>query len=186
MIRPILQLGNETLRKKSSPVEDFHSKDLENLIEDLSDTLQDAKKRYGYGRGIAAPQIGVLKRVVFIDMPDFKSALINPTITKASDKKFEAWDSCFSFNLAFFVLVDRHYSVRVEYLDQKGKKHVIDTEDKLSELLQHEIDHLDGILATDRMKDTKRMMMRSEWEKSPSSWRGVRDLNPRGRLGPQA
>ena len=186
MIRPILQLGNETLKKKSSPVKDFHSKDLENLIEDLSDTLQDAKKKFGYGRGIAAPQIEVLKRVVFIDMPGFKAALIDPTITKASDKKFEVWDSCFSFNLAFFVLVQRHYSVRVGYLDQEGKKHVIDAEDKLSELLQHEIDHLDGILATDRMKDTKRMMMRSEWEKSPSSWRGVRDLNPRGRLGPQA
>lgn len=166
MIRPILQLGNETLRKKSSPIEDFHSKDLENLIEDLSDTLQDAKKKHGYGRGIAAPQIGVLKRVVFIDMLGFKSTLIDPTIMKASDEKFEVWDSCFSFNLAFFVLVERHCSVRVEYLDQKGKKHVIDAEDKLSELLQHEIDHLDGILATDRMKNTKRIMMRSEWEKS--------------------
>jgi len=165
MIRPILQLGNETLRKKSSHVKDFHGKDLENLIEDLSDTLQDAKKRFGYGRGVAAPQIGVLKRVVFIDMPDLKSALINPIIMKASDKKFEVWDSCFSFNLAFFVLVDRHYGVRAGYLDQEGKKHVIDAQDKLSELLQHEIDHLDGILAIDRMKDTKRMMMRSEWEK---------------------
>ena len=165
MIRPILQLGNETLRKKSSPVKDFNSKDLENLIEDLSDTLQDAKKRFGYGRGMAAPQMGVLKRVVFIDMRGFKSALVNPTITKASDKKFEVWDSCFSFSLAFFVLVERHYNVKVEYCDREGKKHVMDAEDELSELLQHEIDHLDGILAIDRMKDTKRVMMRSEWEK---------------------
>jgi len=168
MIRPIQQLGNDTLRKKSSSVKDFHSKALRNLIEDLSDTLQDAKKRFGYGRGVAAPQIGVLKRVVFIDMPGLKSALINPTIMKASDKKFEVWDSCFSFNLAFFVLVERHYGVRVGYLDQEGKKHVIYAEDKLSELLQHEIDHLDGVLAIDRMKDTKRMVMRSEWEKISS------------------
>lgn len=165
MIRQVLQLGNETLRQKSLPVEDFQDGELDSLVEDLSDTLKEAQRRFGYGRGIAAPQIGKLKRVVFIDMPHFRSALINPKIMKASDRKFEVWDSCFSFNLAFFVLVDRHYSVRVEYYDQERRKHVIDAEDKLSELLQHEIDHLDGILAIDRMKD-KRIMMRPEWEKT--------------------
>jgi len=165
MIKPILQLGNKTLRKKSSPVKDFHSRDLEILIEDLSDTLHEAQRKFYYGRGIAAPQIGELKRVVFIDMPEFKSSLINPRIVWASDRKFEVWDSCFSFNLAFFVLVDRYYSVKVEYFDQEETKHTIEAEDKFSELLQHEIDHLDGILATDRMKDKKKIMMRSEWEK---------------------
>lgn len=165
MIRPILQLGNKTLREKALPVGDFQRRVLDSLIDDLSDTLRDAKRRFSYGRGIAAPQINELKRVVFIDMPGFKSALINPILMKASDRKFEVWDSCFSFNLAFFVLVDRHYSVRVGYSDQEGRKHLVDAKDKLSELLQHEIDHLDGILATDRMKDTKGIMMRSEWEK---------------------
>ena len=165
MIKPILQLGNKILRKKSSPVEDCRSGELDSLIEDLSDTLNEAKRRFGYGRGIAAPQIGELKRVIFIDMPHFRSALINPKILKASDRKFEMWDSCFSFDVAFFVLVDRHYSIRVEYFDQEGRKHVVDAENNLSELLQHEIDHLDGILATDRMKD-KGIIMRSEWKKA--------------------
>jgi len=164
MIRQILQLGNEGLRQKSLPVEDFRGRELDSLIKDLSDTLHDAQRRFSYGRGIAAPQIGKLKRVIFIDMPRFRLALINPTIMKASDRKFEVWDSCFSFNVTFFVLVDRHYSIRVEYFDQERRKHVIDAEDKLSELLQHEVDHLDGILPTDRMKD-KRIMMRPEWEK---------------------
>lgn len=164
MIRPILQLGNLTLRAKALPVENSQRRALASLIDDLSDTLHDAQRRFGYGRGIAAPQINELKRVVFIDMPGFKSALMNPTIMKASDKKFEVWDSCLSFNLAFFVLVDRHCNVTVEYFDQEGRKHVIDAKDKLSELLQHEIDHLDGILAIDRMKNTKGIMMRSEWE----------------------
>jgi len=171
MIKPILQLGNEILRKKSSPVEDFRSRELDSLIENLSDTLHDAQRRFGYGRGVAAPQIGKLERVIFIDMPRFRSALINPTITRASDRTFEVWDSCFSFDVAFFVLVDRHYSIRVEYFDQESRRHVIDAEEKLSELLQHEIDHLDGVLATDRVKD-KRIIMRSEWEKTlekPSS-----------------
>jgi len=166
MIKSILQLGNEILGRKSSSIEDFRSRELDSLIEDLSDTLNEAKRRFGYGRGIAAPQIGKLKRVIFIDMPWFRANLINPTILKTSDRKFEVWDSCFSFNVAFFVLVDRHYSIRVEYFDQESRKHVIDAEDKLSELLQHEIDHLDGILATDRMKDTKAIMMRPEWEKT--------------------
>ena len=98
-------------------------------------------------------------------MPGFKSELINPEIVWKSDREFEVWDSCFSFNVAFFVLVDRYYRIKVEYFNQEGKKQTIEAEDKLSELLQHEIDHLDGILATDRMKDKKKIMMRTEWEK---------------------
>jgi len=166
MIRPILQLKNEILREKSSPIKDFHSKDLETLIDDLSDTFHDAKRRFSYGRGIAAPQIGELRRVVLIDMPSFKSPLINPRILWTSDRKFEVWDSCFSFNVAFFVLVDRYYSIKIEYFDREGKRQVIEAQGKLSELLQHEIDHLDGILAIDRMKDKKKIMMWSEWKET--------------------
>jgi len=166
VIRTILQLGNPALRRKSSPITDFDNEDLEVLVKDLSDTLQDAKKRFGYGRGIAAPQIGESKRVVFIDMPSFKSPMVNPRIAWSSDTTFEVWDSCFSFNVEFFVLVDRHHSIRVEYIDGKGKKHAMRAEGDLSELLQHEIDHLDGVLATDRMKHKKAIMMRSEWEKT--------------------
>jgi len=166
VIRTILQLGNPALRKKSAPVRDFNNEDLERLVKDLSDTLQDAKKRFDYGRGIAAPQVGEMKRVVFIDMLGFKSPLINPRIVWASDAAFEVWDSCFSFNVEFFVLVGRHRSVKAEYYDLNGSKEVLEAEGALSELLQHEIDHLDGVLATDIMKDKKKMMMRSEWEKT--------------------
>ena len=166
MIRMILQLGNPALRRKSSPITNFSNEYLERLVEDLSDTLQDAEKRFGYGRGIAAPQIGELKRVVFIDMPGFKSPLVNPRITWSSDAMFEVWDSCFSFNVEFFVLVDRHCSIKVEYIDGKRKRQAIRAEGDLSELLQHEIDHLDGVLATDRVKDKKKIMMRSELEKA--------------------
>jgi len=73
MIRQILQLGNEILRLKSSPVEDLRSIELDSLIEDLSDTLEEAKRRFAYGRGIAAPQIGKLMRVGFIDMPRLRA-----------------------------------------------------------------------------------------------------------------
>ncbi len=166
MIRPILQLGDRTLRKKSLPIEDFNSESLRQLVGDLSDTLHDAKKRLAYGRGIAAPQIGELKRAVFIDTPAFKSALVNPEITWVSDATFEVWDSCFSFNFAFFVLVNRNRSVKVDYLDLRGNRQSLKAEADLSELLQHEIDHLDGVLATDRMKNKKAIMTRPEWEKA--------------------
>jgi peptide deformylase len=165
MIRPILQLGNETLRKKSSPVKDFHDENVKRIVEDLCDTLDEARRKFGYGRGIAAPQIGELKRIIFIDATDLKSAIINPRIVWTSEEKFEVWDSCFSFSVAFFVLIDRYYGIKVEYFDENGRKHMIKAEDKLSELLQHEIDHLEGVLAVDRMKDIKKIVMRSEWEK---------------------
>ena len=102
---------------------------------------------------------------MFIDTLDFKSALVNPKITGLSPATFEVWDSCFSFDVSFFVLVDRLWNVRVEYSDLKGNKQALEAKGELSELLQHEIDHLDGILATDRIKNTKAIMTRSEWEK---------------------
>ena len=165
MKKPILILGNKALRKKASPVKVFQSQELAALIKDLSDTLLDAKRRFGYGRGIAAPQIGVSKRVVLIDMLGFESSLINPKIVHTSKRKVEVWDSCFCFNFSFYVLVDRYYAIRVEFFDREGHKHVLDAKDELSALLQHEIDHLDGILATDRMKD-KGIMMQSEWKRT--------------------
>jgi len=165
MIRPIIQLGNAALRNKSRPWTDFRSPRLTDLIEDLSDTLKDAQKRFGYGRGIAAPQIGVPRRVILIDTDEFKGPLINPRASWKSDNKFEVWDSCFSFNVAFFVLVSRNYSIKAESSDQQGEPHLLAADKTLSELLQHELDHLDGILATDIVKDNKKMIMRSEWER---------------------
>ena len=102
MIKPIIQLGNEVLRKRSYPVENFQDRDLASLIKDLSDTLDDAKKRFGYGRGVAAQQIGVLKRVIFIDTRELKGSLVNPRVIWKSDRQIEVWDSCLSFNVAFF------------------------------------------------------------------------------------
>jgi peptide deformylase len=161
MIQPILQLGNSILRKKSLSIKDFNNKDIKNIITDLSDTLNEAQRKFNYGRGIAAPQIGILKRIIYINMPGFKSEIINPKILKTAKKTFEVWDSCFSFNVSFFVLVDRHYSIDVEYFDYDGKRHKMKVENQLSELLEHEIDHLDGILAIDRMKN-KKIVMRPE------------------------
>jgi peptide deformylase len=165
MIKPILQLGNETLREQSTPWDNFQSNELTRLIKDLSDTLRDARRRYEYGRGIAAPQIDTLKRVICVETPAFKGPLINPTIIWESGQKVEIWDSCFSFSVAFFVLVDRTRNVKVQYFDSNGTMRLLTADSDLAELLQHELDHLDGILAIDRMKNNK-MMMHSEWQRT--------------------
>ncbi|HXG94851.1 MAG TPA: peptide deformylase [Blastocatellia bacterium] len=162
--REILQLGNPTLWKKSARVEDISSAATQTIIRDLSDTLAAFREANGFGRGIAAPQIGVLKRIIFIRMQPvgFCSPLINPEIVWASDEKFQLWDDCFSFpNL--MVRVERARQIRVEYQDERGLKQTVEAEGNLSELLQHEIDHLDGILAVQRAVSPQAFAMRSEW-----------------------
>ena len=164
--KEILQLGNPMLWQKSLRVEDVTASDLQTVIRDLSDTLAGFREATGFGRGIAAPQIGVLKRVIFIRMQPtgFTSALVNPEIVWASDALMELWDDCFSFpNL--MVRVSRAAEVRVEYTDERGMKRTVEAEGDLSELLQHEIDHLDGVLAVERAISPQAFATRAEWER---------------------
>ncbi len=78
---------------------------------------------------------------------------------------FDVWDSCYSFDVAFFVNIARHKSIKVKYQDEKGKEKTKQFNDDLSELFQHEIDHLYGKLATDYLVDNKKIIMRDEWER---------------------
>lgn len=162
-VREILQLGNPTLREKCVPVRQFGNDQVHSLIADLRDTLYDFKARNGFGRGIAAPQIGVTERVIFIHI-DQPLALINPVITKRSRKLMTLWDDCFSFP-SLLVKVRRNLSIEVRYQDDEGKKHTLKAGDGLSELLQHEIDHINGILAIDRAIDSRYIIFRSEHER---------------------
>lgn len=174
--REILQLGNAMLWQKSLAVEDPSSRDTESVILDLSATLSSFHEANGFGRGIAAPQIGALKRVIFISMqPDgFCAALINPHITWTSDEQMELWDDCFSFP-DLMVRVRRAVEVRVEYVDERGAARVIKAAGGLSELLQHEIDHLDGVLAVQRAISPTAFSTRAEWDRSRS--RAAADLS---------
>ncbi len=149
--REILLLGNPRLWLVSEPVREFGTAALRELITDLEDTLSGFRRTHGFGRGIAAPQIDVLKRVLFIrlESPGFRGPLINPSIVWQSDENIELWDDCFSFP-SLCVLVRRANQIRVNYQDESGVSQVLEASGDLSELLQHEIDHLDGILATDR------------------------------------
>ncbi|HSE37421.1 MAG TPA: peptide deformylase [Blastocatellia bacterium] len=165
--KQILQLGNPALWQKSAGVTDIQSAETRDIVRDLSDTLTAFRDATGYGRGIAAPQIGVLKRVIFIRMQPagFCSPVINPEISWSSDERMELWDDCFSFP-DLMVRVSRAAQIRVDYLDDRGLQQTVEAEGDLSELLQHEIDHLDGILAVQRAISAHAFATRAEWERT--------------------
>lgn len=163
-IRKVLMLGNPLLRKESGIVEDFGST-TKVIIDDLKDTLLHLQNVKHTSRAIAASQIGILKRMIYINIPARAFTMINPVISFKSSETIEVWDSCFSFDIAFFVKVQRYKSIRVDYLDEHGSRHSEIYNDDLSELFQHEIDHLHGILATDYLKNNQDLIMREEWEK---------------------
>jgi peptide deformylase len=166
-IRTILQLGDPGLREVAKKVNDSAAAEIRALVEDLSDTLAYWRKTTGYGRGIAAPQLGVNLRVIFLRLPGEPAwPLVNPEITWCSEEKIVVWDACLSF-LSIFMQVERHREITVQYQDLRGERHEVraNEERNLSELLQHEIDHLDGILAVDRITDIRTMCTREEFEK---------------------
>jgi len=162
--REILQLGNPLLWQPSAAVIDVQSGETRAIIRDLSDTLAGFRERTGFGRGIAAPQIGALRRIIFIRMQPagFAGALVNPAVVWSSSERMELWDDCFSFP-DLMVRVSRAARVRVDYQDERGARQSIEAEGDLSELLQHEIDHLDGVLAVDRAVAPHALMTRAEW-----------------------
>src|ERR1700678_1962999 len=166
-LKPILQLGNPTLRQKSLAVANPSASEIASLIQDLADTLAHWRSTTGYGRGIAAPQLGVLQRVIFLQLPGEKPwPFINPQIIDRSKEKIIVWDACLSF-LSIFMQVERNREITVTYQDEAGAQHELRAGDdrNLSELLQHEIDHLDGILAVDRIVDIKTLCTREEFER---------------------
>jgi peptide deformylase len=165
--KEILQLGNPLLWQESATVAEVQSGETRDLVRDLSETLAAFRESTGYGRGIAAPQIGVLRRVIFIRMQPagFCSPLINPEISWSSDESMELWDDCFSFP-DLMVRVSRAAQIRVDYLDDRGLQQTVQAEGDLSELLQHEIDHLDGILAVQRAISPYAFATRAEWERT--------------------
>ena len=165
-VREILQLGNPILWEPSAPVQEVFAEDTLTVIRDLDDTLTDFHRTHGFGRAIAAPQIGYLKRVIFVRMQPtgFCGTLINPKITRASDEQIELWDDCFSFP-DLLVKVKRAKAIDVAYLDQQNQPQNIHAEGDFSELLQHEIDHLDGILSVQRAISPTAFSTRQEWER---------------------
>ena len=161
-VKSILLIGNKTLRKKSEEV-DFDTDNVTGIISDLRDTLHHLQKVKNIGRALAGIQIGYMKRVVYLHLHDRSFVMINPRITKKSAEKFEVWDSCFSADSAFFGKTSRFKRISVEYYDEKKNTVNEEFENDMSELLQHEIDHLEGVLFIDHIIDNE-IIMRCEWE----------------------
>lgn len=156
-VREILLLGNEKLYSKSSEVGRDEVYKIRLVVEDLHDTLMDFRKRYNAGRAIAAPQIDVFKRLIYMNI-DKPVIFINPRMEYIGDDKFELWDDCMSFP-GLKVRVLRYRRCRLCYRDLNWNECVMDVTDDLAELLQHEYDHLDGILAVQRAIDGKSFRM---------------------------
>ncbi|MBO8129763.1 MAG: peptide deformylase [Peptococcaceae bacterium] len=166
-VREVLLLGNPLLRQKSQEVRDFSDAGFKQAQQDLKDTLPYLQSKYDIGRALAAPQIGHFLRLIYFRYDGHEYFMVNPRIVGHSARTFHVWDSCFSFGVAFFVNIKRWYEVTVEYFTPERDKKVVAVQGDTAELWQHEIDHLDGILATDHLEDPRQnIIMRQEWEKS--------------------
>jgi peptide deformylase len=149
----LLLLGNPLLYQVCDPVIESELPLTIDWVADLHNVMLEIRRKYHFGRGIAAPQLGIMKRLVLLDTGR-PVIMINPEFTHLSKEMFELWDDCMSFpNL--LVRVKRHKSVKLKYFDENWKEKEWSLQDDLSELVQHEMDHLDGILATMRAMDGK-------------------------------
>lgn len=157
MIKEILKLGNPRLYEKSMEILPSESENVKIWVEDLHDTLMDFRKTYGAGRAVAAPQIGVNKRLLYMYL-DKPYIFINPSLIFPDDEKYVLWDDCMSFP-GLIVKVERYKRAVIHYQDENFKPCKMELEGDLSELLQHEYDHLDGILATMRAIDNRSFSM---------------------------
>jgi peptide deformylase len=149
----ILKLGDPRLYENCEPLTKEELPQVMEWVKDLHEAMEDIRKRYGFGRGIAAPQLGIMKRLFYLHL-DRPYIIINPEIIHPSEEMFELWDDCMSFpNL--LVKVKRHQSLTLEYLDENWEKQSWRVQGAISELIQHENDHLNGVLCTMRAINDK-------------------------------
>ena len=167
--RPILKMGNPILRNVAEDFsrEEILSQETKILLEDMWDSLAAAG-----GIGLAAPQIGVSKQLAIIKLsevsdryPDMKDSeafvVFNPKLSVVDDNEQGFWEGCLSVpGLRGFV--ERPRSVRIDFLDESANSRSLEVEDFLATVFQHELDHLEGTLYLDRMKDITTLMFEEE------------------------
>ena len=152
-LKDLLLLGDPRLYEVCFPVLQEELPLVEGWVADLHNVMAEIRARFGFGRGIAAPQLGIMKRLFYININQ-PLIIINPEITFAGKELFELWDDCMSFpNL--LVSVKRHKSITLKYRDENWQVQELHAKDDFSELIQHEYDHLNGILCTMRAIDEK-------------------------------
>lgn len=163
----VLSKDDPRLRQVSAPVLDVFEPQFVEQGKRLKNCLDDFRRQHGFGRGIAAPQIGIARRFIALNLGEGSFLVINPEITWRSAERFSMWDDCMCFPDQL-VKVERHASISVRFLDEQGQtqewQHL---ERALAELLQHEIDHLDGILALDLAAGEQAVIARSAFDANP-------------------
>src|SRR5262245_3986378 len=161
----ILQLGDARLRWPSRPVPDACAAGVRVVLERLHLTLGAFRAQHGFGRAMAAPQLGARLRLVAFDLGRGPQALVNPHISARSAATFTLWDDCLCFP-DLLVRVRRARSISLEFEDERGRpQRWTDLEPAESELFQHELDHLEGVLAVDRAVDAEAIVTRAEFER---------------------
>ena len=165
----IAQLGNPVLQERASEIEAVQERELVELIDDMIATTLEMD-----GVGLAAPQVYQSKRLIIVaSRPNARypyaplmqpTAMINPIITKFSEETNKDWEGCLSAP-GVRGLVSRPSAIQVDYLTRQGEKVTTEFTDFVARVVQHEVDHLDGISFLDRMDDTREIVMEKEFLK---------------------
>ena len=162
-VRRIVLMGDPVLRQPAEDVTSFDD-DLRALVRDMFETMYHAD-----GIGLAAPQVGVSRRVLVVDLrrddePEARLAMVNPVITWESDELDKEAEGCLSIP-GLEDTVIRPWAVRVEGFDPQGNPVAVEADELFARALQHEIDHLDGVLFVDHLSPLKRRMALKKWKK---------------------
>lgn len=152
-LKDLVLLGDPRLYEVCEPIQKSELPLLPTWVADLDNVMKEIRAKYNFGRAIAAPQLGIMKRLIYMNI-DKPCIFINPELTYLSEETFELWDDCMSFpNL--LVKIKRHKTISIQFLDEHWQPQEWHLTDDLSELLQHEYDHLNGVLCTMRAIDDK-------------------------------
>jgi peptide deformylase len=152
-LNDLLLLGDPRLYEVCAPVSKSDLPLVPGWVADLDNVMKEIRSRYHFGRAIAAPQLGIMKRLVYMNI-DRPVVFINPRLSDLSEELFELWDDCMSFP-HLLVKVKRHRSLTITYTNENWEQEQWEMDGALSELLQHECDHLDGVLCTMRAIDER-------------------------------
>ncbi len=164
----LLLLGDPRLYERCEPVTESDLPLVAGWVADLHNVMEEIRATYQFGRGIAAPQLGIMKRLIYLNTshPEYGGprVLLNPELTSLSPETDELWDDCMSFpNL--LVRVQRHCRLTLTFRDEHWQPHTWTVDDwALAELIQHEYDHLEGVLCTMRAIDAQSF----RWRPTPT------------------
>ena len=179
-ILKVARLGHPVLRMKAQPVpmDQLRTPAVQRLIDDMIDTMHEYD-----GAGLAGNQVHELAQIAVIEVganPRYPDAIsipltvvINPAVIALTDEMEEGWEGCLSVP-DMRGMVPRYTAVRLEYHDREGNRQEVDAKDFFARVIQHETDHLNGIVYVDRMRDLRTLSHIAEWNKH---WLGIREQN---------